>query len=222
MEPKIKIYLGVFLVTVLISVLLIVRYVKSKKNKDNYKQESRKYETKENFNPPVVSNANILYTDSNGNLGSTSDIGINYLTVSNGTTLSGGTTVDTINATTSISSPTINATTSISSPTINATTSISSPTINATTSISSPTIDTINTTLTDLKTKIDTINTTLTNDLKNLKDNIVVRRDRTYLFQGKGSNNCIYSSSDGRFGAWGGCQGSDDNFKLIEGKSAFW
>jgi len=145
MESITKIYLGGFLVAVLISVLLTVRYIKSTKNQDNYSprgtQEHRKYETRENFNPPVVADANILYTDSNGNLGSTSDIGINYLTVSKGTklsgscTINGGTITDTLNATTSISSPTINATTSISSPTINATTSISSPTINATTTL---------------------------------------------------------------------------------------
>ena len=118
-----KIYLGGFLVAVLISVLLTVRYIKSTKNQDNYSprgtQEHRKYETRENFNPPVVADANILYTDSNGNLGSTSDIGINYLTVSKGTklsgscTINGGTITDTLNATTSISSPTINATTTL-------------------------------------------------------------------------------------------------------------
>lgn len=57
-----------------------------------------KDKTQENFNPPPVSNANLLYTDANGNLGATSDVGITYLTVSNGTKLSGGCAVDTLNA----------------------------------------------------------------------------------------------------------------------------
>jgi hypothetical protein len=82
--------------------LLYFLLKQSKSNKDNYKDTY----TIEKFNPPRVSNANVLYTDINGNLGATSDLGLTYLTVSSGTSLLGGCTTDTLNVT-SINSPTI-------------------------------------------------------------------------------------------------------------------
>ena len=97
MELKTKILYGVVAFIVLIGIILLTVYFQSN-NKDNYsdkysdcnrmkksQETNETYETneiKENFNPPAVSNANVLYTDSNGNLGATSDLGINYLTVS--------------------------------------------------------------------------------------------------------------------------------------------
>ena len=62
-------------------------------------------------------------------------------------------------------------------------------------------------------------------DIRNKLDDVrnnAVRKDRTYLFRNKQSNNCIYNNSDGRFSVWGGCGGIDNNFKLLEGDPSFW
>ena len=123
----ILVILLILLILLIVGVILYLKHIKSNQNK---------VRVEENFNAPTVFNANLLYTDQNGNLGSTSDIGINYLTVSNGTKLSGGVTIDTLNVTSSITSPTI-------------------------TNLQNQ-INTINSTLTSLQNKINTINSTLT------------------------------------------------------------
>ena len=87
MKENTLLFIIVFVIVLMIIGAVLYVKNKSKQTKDNYSEPVVK--TKENFNPPVVSNANLLYTDSNGNLGATSDVGINYLTVSN--TLNAGT-----------------------------------------------------------------------------------------------------------------------------------
>ena len=145
MESKTKILLAV--ISAFLLVVVIVLYVKYGKteSKDTYINNQIKYsystpykesykeshEIRENF--PQTSPINVLYTDQNGNLGATSDVGINNLSVFNGSNLKGGVSVDTLNAT-----------------------SITSPTITASTSITSPTID-------NLQSQINSLNTALTN-----------------------------------------------------------
>ena len=154
MDIKAKPYVGpgAFTVIMLIGVILpitvvvlVVRYYQSsKENKDNYSNCDSKAQIRENF-PASVTSANVLYTDQDGNLGATSDVGINYLTVASGTKLSGGTTIN--------GGSTLNGGATVNNGlTVNG--GITTDTLNSTTSISSPTI-------TDLQNKINTINTTL-------------------------------------------------------------
>lgn len=96
MEPKTKILLGVLSAILLVVVLvLFLKYGKNNKEESNEKSKET-YQIRENF--PQTSNVNLLYTDQNGNLGATSDVGITNLTVFNGSNLKGGVYVDTLNA----------------------------------------------------------------------------------------------------------------------------
>jgi hypothetical protein len=117
MESKTKILLGVSAILLLVVVVILSlksskdTYINNQDNQNKYdSQYKESYVIRENF--PQTSSINVLYTDQNGNLGATSDVGINNLTVFNGSNLKGGTTVvggvsvDTLNAT-SITSPTI-------------------------------------------------------------------------------------------------------------------
>jgi hypothetical protein len=132
METKTKILLGVSAFLLVVVVFLSIKCLKNNNqtNKESYQKKSKEtYEIRENF--PQTSSFNLLYTDQNGNLGATSDVGITNLTVNSnaqiqgthtisgkatmnggatvngGATINGGATVDTLNATSSITSPTI-------------------------------------------------------------------------------------------------------------------
>ena len=136
MDPKTKenIFIAVGLLIsmlaiagVIVGIIYLVKTLLKKSSKDTYSNRDYSNKTKESYdsnqsyqseeireNFPRTSNLNVLYTDENGNLGATSDLGISYLTVNGaskingGTDISGGATIDKLNVTTSITSPTIN------------------------------------------------------------------------------------------------------------------
>jgi hypothetical protein len=160
MEPKSKFLLG----ALSLILLVIVGFLYMKYFKTNSKET---YEIRENF--PQKTSVNLLYTDQNGNLGATSDLGINNLSVFNGSNLKGGVSVDTLNAT-----------------------SITSPTITASTSITSPTID-------NLQSQINSLNTALTNLTTNFNylNNKAMTTDTNYYLYGNANGIKKYYLSDG-------------------------
>jgi hypothetical protein len=145
---KNTLFICIFIVFVILLIVGIVLYIKhlNSKQKDNY-SNCNKSNIRENFNTPSISNANLLYTDQYGNMGATSNVGINSLAVSNGTQISGGATIDTLNVTSSITSPTISN-------------------INSKIAAINTTLTTINSTLTSLQNQI----TTNTNTLKGVSN----------------------------------------------------
>jgi len=106
MEPKTKILLGASAFLLVVLIVLYVKYGKTE-SKDTYINNQIKYsystpykesykeshEIRENF--PQTSPINVLYTDQNGNLGATSDVGINNLSVQTNTTLNSLSAIDT-------------------------------------------------------------------------------------------------------------------------------
>jgi microcystin-dependent protein len=113
--------IGLLLISILVivGIIYLLSTLSKKSSKDTYSNKdcnNQSKETKESYssqssqiieNFPNTSILNLLYTDGNGNLGATSDIGIKYLTVSTDSQINGNQTVSgnqtvggTINATT--------------------------------------------------------------------------------------------------------------------------
>ena len=203
---KLYIIVGLLiLVTIVTIVILVILYNKS--SKDNYKEDCKaktveKY--RENF--PQTSSYNLLYTDQNGNLGATSDVGISDLTVNNNFQVGGKTTISgktIMNGGLAVSGATaISGATTISG-------GVTVDTLNSTSTISSPTINTINSTLASLQTKIDTINATLTD----LSTNII-RKDKVYAIV----NNSTGENTTGNRNAllYGNACNADAKWKFIQ------
>jgi len=153
MQPKIYIPLCLMAIALIILMPILVYKNKSRNNYQEGKYNTYKEKYTENF--PSSSSLNLLYTDTNGNLGATSDVGIQNLTVASDSQINGNSTIN--------GNATING-----NETVSGTLSVSSI-------ISSPTINEINN-------SINTINTTLTSlqaQITDLKDNIV-RKDKLY------------------------------------------
>jgi hypothetical protein len=168
MEPKSKFLLGALSLILLVIVgFLYMKYFNNDKTNNDKTNSKETYEIRENF--PQKTSVNLLYTDQNGNLGATSDLGINNLSVFNGSNLKGGVSVDTLNAT-----------------------SITSPTITASTSITSPTID-------NLQSQINSLNTALTNLTTNFNylNNKAMTTDTNYYLYGNANGIKKYYLSDG-------------------------
>jgi len=150
---------------------------------------------RENF--PQTSNLNVLYTDQNGNLGATSDLGIDKLTVNSESQIRGNQTikgtqyVDGIIYTNGkrnwgggIRTWDVYASGTIATGDENGNIKAS---ISNNGAISSPTITTINTTLsslqsqiTSLQSQITTINNSLTSEITNLKNRLNARFPDNY------------------------------------------
>jgi peptidoglycan hydrolase CwlO-like protein len=167
MDTKTKTYIGLIVLAIIVIgiVVVLVRYYQSSnQTKDNY-SNCDKSQIRENF-PPSVTNVNVLYTDQYGNLGATSDLGINYLTVANGTNLQGNVTIQG---------------------------SLSGPTISSLQQQINDLTNKVNTNNTTINTKVDQINTTLDkrlttleNNLKELNDKLKARFPDDYTLDLKG------------------------------------
>jgi hypothetical protein len=183
--------------------IIIITTLVINKVRDNYQERKCKVKKYiENF--PSSKSINVLYTDENGNLGSTSDVGIDYLnvninsqvggnqringktTIGGGCTISGGATVDTLNATTSISSPTINI---------------------------------INSTLSSLQSQINNINNNINNinaSLTELKNN-TVRKDKVYAIVNDSTGQNTTGNKDALL--WSSKCAADAKWKFVQENS---